>query len=95
MADNKDIEQVSDVSSLINLCMRTDNLPTIQYLGLKQRVAFRFERMLHSYNYNESSATAKFATYITLLETKPQLYGNVCDMLLLIQKNLQHFFLNS
>ena len=86
MSDNekKEInadEQVSDVSSLINLCAREENLPALQLIGMKQRVAFRFERMLHSYMYNCGSATAKFATYITLLETKPNVYGNVCDIL--------------
>lgn len=79
--NNKD-EQVADVSSLMNLCAREENLPTLQVLGMKQRVAFRFERMLHSYMYNCGKATSKFATYITLLETKPNIYGNVCDVLL-------------
>lgn len=84
MSDNKNEnidEQVSDVSSLISLCAREDNLPALQLIGMKQRVAFRFERMLHSYMYNCGKATAKFATYITLLETKPNVYGNVCDIL--------------
>lgn len=81
MSDKENQNNI-DVSSLINLCMRTDNLPAIQELGLKQRVSFRFERMLHPYMYNESKASMKFATYITLLETKPEVYGNVCDILL-------------
>lgn len=82
MTDKDKKDEIADVSSLINLCQRESDLPAIQYLGLKQRVAFRFERMLHSYVYNEGCASKKFATYITLLETKPEVYGNVCDILL-------------
>ena len=36
-------EQVTDVSSLIALCQRTDNMPVIQKLALKQKVSFHFE----------------------------------------------------
>ena len=74
-------EQVTDVSSLIALCQRTDNMPVIQKLALKQKVAFHFEYTLHSYMRNEGHPTNKFATYISLLETKPEYYGNVCDIL--------------
>ena len=39
---NENIEEISDVSSLIALCQRTDNMPAIQKLALKQKVAFHF-----------------------------------------------------
>lgn len=77
----EEIDQVADVSSLIALCHRTDNMSAIQQLALKQKVAFHFEFTLHSYMRNEGVASNKFATYISLLETKPEFYGNVCDIL--------------
>ena len=59
---NENIEETSDVSSLIALCQRTDNMPIIQKLALKQKVAFHFEYTLHSYMRNEGASSNKFAT---------------------------------
>lgn len=84
MTDKKQInneEQVADVSSLIALCQRTDDMSAIQKLALKQKVAFHFEYSLRSYMRNEGTPSNKFGAYISLLETKPQFYGNVCDIL--------------
>ena len=79
--ENKDLEKVSDVSSLNALCLRRTNLTALQKLAMKQRIAFRFERMKNSYMYNCDKASLAFATYITLLESKPDVFGNVCDIL--------------
>ena len=80
MIDKSD-DKIIDVSSLIALCQKTENLPMVQKIALKQKVAFRFEYTLHAYMRNESPASDKFATYISLLETKPEFYGNVCEIL--------------
>ena len=63
----EEIDQVADVSSLIALCHRTDNMSAIQQLALKQKVAFHFEFTLHSYMRNEGVASNKFATYMKAL----------------------------
>jgi len=82
MTEEKKTEEITNVDSLIALCQRTENMPVIQKLALKQKVSFHFEYTLHSYMRNEGAASNKFATYISLLETKPEYYGNVCDILL-------------
>lgn len=79
--ENKKDEQATDVSSLISLCQRVDNLPVIQKIALKQKVSFHFEYTLRGYMRNEGIPSNKFGAYISLLETKPELYGNVCDIL--------------
>lgn len=67
--------------SFIELCPRTDTLPAIQYIAMKHKVCLRFEHLLNKYLYIENKASYKFATYVTFLETPPELFGNVADIL--------------
>lgn len=77
----KDNEQITNVSSLIALCPKVENLPILKQLALKQHVSFHFEAMKQTYMYNTGKDSDKFATYVSLIESKPEYFGNVCDIL--------------
>lgn len=81
MTEKDNTENITNVSSLIALCPRVENLPILKQLALKQHVSFHFEMMNNTYMYNCGKESDVFATYVSLIETKPELFGNVCDIL--------------
>lgn len=76
-----ELEQVADVSSLISLCQRDDNLSLLKEVAIDQEVSFIFERFLHKYMYNGGVASRRFGAYRCLVNANPALYGNYCDRL--------------
>ena len=74
-------ERVVDVTSLRALCPRQEQMTFLEKTVLDQAVSFKFERLLHKYMYIGGEESRVFATYITLIENNPALYGNICDRL--------------
>lgn len=83
MSGNEELNNnVADVSSLINLYPKVENIPLLYDVAIGQEVSYAFEYLLHRYMRNDNKQSRRFGTYLCLIQADQHYFGNYIEKLL-------------
>lgn len=61
---------------------KVENISLLTKVGIEEDIAFSYEWFMHKYMRQETKESLNFATYVCLIQARPEYYGNYVDSII-------------